>query len=251
MSPQTRPEVLASTPFPPPTPAVAQPPATPPRRHRRWPWIAGGAMVLLLMIGGAVVVSQTVLTHDLLSEDFTGGPGEFLEGSTEYNDFRWVDNAYEISAAVDDPAPATGFVWFARTAYSVEVSADITMVDDPEGDAAVGVSCLDDPNGNQHGYAFLVSDNEAALVRWDTEPLVLVSNISLHELPATPFRVQISCVPVESGVEITGSVDGDVILTEIDPDGLSTFRSAGLEFFAQHTGDAVRFDNVSAVVPEK
>lgn len=257
--PLTGPAAVAPgpTPFAPPDPtavAGARRPtaAVPPRRRRRWPWFVGGGIALLaLFTVGMVVVSEQLLTHDLLSEDFSEGAGQFFEGANEDYSVSVVDGGYEIRVLVDDPVPARSFAWFARTASSVEMSADVTSVHDPRGNSFVGISCLDEPFDNNHGYSYVVASEGQALGRWDgqVDGKMLAETDVGADWSSAPLHLEIRCVPDGSSVVITGLIDGVEQITFTDPDGLSTFKTGGIEFMAEHAGDAATFDNVVAVVP--
>jgi hypothetical protein len=240
-------------PFAPPVVIQFVPP--PPRRRRRW-WLWGGLITLALVVGvaGIVVLDRVVLTHHLLKAEFTSAADPFKSGETGDYRFGVVQGTYQIQSKIAPSSPAEAYAWFVRTAYNVDVSADVIAVEDPTGRAIVGVGCFDSPSDNDHGYVFLVGAQGYALMTADL-PLndVLATLDKNHEWPPGGQRLGISCSPTSpvgsTDVEVRGYINGTEVISAADAGGFDTYRSVVLYLATEQAGVSVRFDNVTATVP--
>jgi hypothetical protein len=126
------------------------------------------------------------LTHDLLHADFSVDAKPFVTRDFGAYTATVINGTYQIQARTTPSRPASSYTWFARTAYNVDVSADVIAVHENGGSAFVGVACLDEPNQNGHGYAFVVDasghglektnmPNGTSLAGGDGAPLVASS----------------------------------------------------------------------------
>lgn len=240
---------------PPMVPSGVSPPIEPVTQRRRfrarWIVLLAAAAVVALGAGTFLLVAldRTALRHDLVTADFDTSAAPFETGETaQFRAFR-EDGSYVIEATEAPDGPASSFAMFTRTAFDVTVAATVLEVVDDTDDAAVGVACMDLPETNGHGYIFAASDDEVALVRTDKDGWTTLLSEAHPTGSLSGRRLQISCHPTGSTVELTGSIDGNVVITTADEDGVTSFSAAMLVFHTFDAGDRVRFDDVDARVP--
>jgi hypothetical protein len=214
-------------------------------------WVGLGVVALAGIGLVGLALDETVLTHDLLHEDFSDGAGRFRVGTTSGYRFDVVDHAYAIESTTTPEYPARAFAWFARTAYNVDLSADVAAMADPSGQGGVGIGCFDDPTGNGHGYEFAVEKDTFLLLKDDDAGVDVLANVPATQgWPPAGHRLRITCSPSLSGdVTIHGYVDDAAVIDTVDLGGFGQYRSMVLLLHTDEAGVSVRFDNVTAVVP--
>jgi hypothetical protein len=237
-----------------PGPAVSGPdagsPQRPQRRRRR------RLVLVLAVVGGVAVVvavaaiaNRTVFTDRLLSADFRNGSDPFMTGATTGYRLDIVDGSYRIQSRIANPGPADSFANLARTAYAVDMSADVVAV---TGEVAFGVGCFHSPTA---GYDLLASPQQGvALVRRETESGANNRVIATDEQVAVPtanVQLRLSCANhfVGSGVSLKGYLNGRQVISGTDARGLDGFSVGALEFVTDAAGAEVRFGKAQAVVP--
>jgi hypothetical protein len=232
----------------PPPPPYAPPPDRP---SRAWMWwTAFGVTLGALTVGGMFVVDRTMLRHDLITADFEESAEPFVTGTNDEYSASLANGTYELRARVDPTSPTATFGMFTRTAYNVDIAVDIIDVEDPDDDNLVGVMCMDLPESNGHGYAFVVGPEGYAIKRTDQPELTLLaSSVEAPTWPIEDHRIGITCEPRPGKVLIGGYVDGTKMISAVDEDGFGTYRAGGMWFDTFTQGDYVRFDNVTARVP--
>lgn len=114
--------------------------------------VAGGVAIVVAV---GAIANRTVLTDRLLRADLGSGSGPFTTGATSGYNYDLVDGTCRIQSRIANPGPADSFANLARTAYAVDISADVVSV---TGQAAFGVGCFNSPTG---GYALLASHRRA------------------------------------------------------------------------------------------
>jgi hypothetical protein len=231
--------------------APAGSPQRPHRRRRRW-------LVLVVVVAAGVAIAvavgaianRTVLTDRLLSADFRDARGPFTTGATSGYTFDIVDGSYRIQSRIADPGPpAESFANLARTAYAVDMSAEVVSV---TRGVAFGVGCFHSPSA---GYALLVSTQDGvALVRRDTESGANNRVIATNEqvaVPAANVQLRLSCANhlAGSSVSLKGYLNGQQVISETDAHGLDGFSLGALEFSSDVAGGEVRFGDAEAAVP--
>ncbi len=247
-TPANTPSTLA-----PPTTTAIQPTPQPPKRWKRRLAIGGGITALVLVVAGVfgVVLDRTVLRHDLLAAEFDTSAGPFRTG--EQGDYRFslAGGAYRVEAALDPTGPGSAFAWFSRTAFNVDLAADVTAFTHAGPQTAVGIGCMDSPTENGHGYVFATGPIGDAITKPDRAgTTVLERGTRSEDWTPAGHRLRITCRPVGDGdIEVTGYIDGVAVLTAVDPNGYDTFQSALLVLYADDAGDSAQFDHVIAVVP--
>lgn len=221
-----------------------------PRRRRR-----RRLLLVLAVVGGVAIVvavgaiaNRTVFTDRLLSADFGSGSGPFTTGAVTGYHFDLVDGTYRIQSRIANPGPADSFANLARTAYAVDMSADVVSV---TGEVAFGVGCFNSPTA---GYALLASPPQGvALVRRDSESgannRVIATNEQLA-VPAANVQLRLSCANrlVGSSVSLKGYLNGQQVITGTDSDGLDGFSLGALEFMTEAAGAEVQFGKAEAAV---
>jgi hypothetical protein len=207
--------------------------------------VAGGVAIAVAV---GAIANRTVLTDRLLRADFREGSGPFTTGATTGYNYDLVDGTYRIQSRIANPGPADSFANLARTAYAVDISADVVSV---TGEVAFGVGCFNRPTA---GYALLASPPQGvALVRRDSESgannRVIATNEQLA-VPAANMQLRLSCDNhfVGSSVSLKGYLNGQQVITGTDAHGLDGFSVGALEFVTDAAGAEVRFDNAEAVV---
>jgi Protein of unknown function (DUF2510) len=231
--------------------APAGSPQRPHRRRRRW-------LVLVVVVAAGVAIAvavgaianRTVLTDRLLSADFRDGRGPFTTGATSGYNYDLVDGSYRIQSRIADPGPpAESFANLARTAYAVDMSAEVVSV---TRGVAFGVGCFHSPSA---GYAFLASTQDGvALVRRDTESGTNNRVIATNEqvaVPAANVQLRLSCANhlAGSSVSLKGYLNGRQVISGTDAHGLDGFSLGALEFSTDVAGGEVRFATAEAAVP--
>ncbi len=235
-----------------PGPAVwgspAGSPQRPQRRRRRLLLVLAVAGGVAIAVAVGAIANRTVFTDRLLSADFRDGSGPFTTGTTSGYNYDIVDGTYRIQSRIANPGPADSFANLARTAYAVDISADVVSA---SREFAFGVGCFHSPSA---GYAFLASTQHGvALVRTDTESgasnRVIVTNEQLA-VPAANVQLRLSCDNhlVGSSVSLKGYVNGQQVISGTDAHGLDGFSLGALEFSTDVAGAEVRFGRAEAVV---
>jgi hypothetical protein len=208
--------------------------------------VAGGVAIAVAV---GAIANRTVLTNRLLSADFRDGSGPFTTGTTSGYNYDIVDGTYRIQSRIANPGPADSFADFARTAYAVDMSAEVVSV---TREFAFGVGCFNSPSA---GYAFLAStQGGVALVRRDTESGAnnrVIATIEQVAVPAANVQLRLSCANhlVGSSVSLTGYLNGQRVIAGTDAHGLDGFSAGALEFSTDVAGGEVRFGRAQAVVP--
>jgi hypothetical protein len=233
-------------------PAVPTPqPPAPVRRRRRRAWIIGIGVVVVLAVAAIITVvsTNTVLTDHLLSVAFVSGSGRFSTGTTPDYSYDIYNGQYRIRSLTSDPGPGESAAPFARTAYSVDISADIVYVN---GDGAFGVGCF---HSGSQGYALLANPKGGvALVRRDLDSgannRVIATNDSIT-IPAANFQLQLSCADhlTGSSTDLKGFLNGQEVVSGTDSHGLDGFDQGTLELIATSAESEIRVASVKAVVP--
>ena len=209
--------------------------------------VAGLATIVL---GLAVVGANTVVDDRLLRADFRTGRGPFVTGVTPEINYDVVDGTYRIQSRTSEPGLATSLANFARTAYAVDMSADVVSV---TGDGVFGVGCQ---SNTDEAYLLLAGvDGGLALGRKDADrgpsnhTQILATNEEIR-VPATNVRLTLSCRSSLGGSAVTlrGYVDGREVIRGRDADGLDGFRQGVLAFDSSMAGAEVRFSRADAVV---
>lgn len=237
-----------------PTPLPPVPPTPPTRKRWKRRLAIGGGITVLVLVGAGVlslVLDRTLLRHDLLTAEFDTTPDPFRTGTQGEYRFSLVDGAYRIESAVTPTGPGSAFAWFTRTAFNVDLAADVTAFTHSSPQTAVGIGCMDSPAKNGHGYIFATGPAGDAITKADlTGTTVLGREDPSENWSPAGHRLRITCRPVGSGdIEVVGYIDGVEVLVAVDPDGYDSFRSALLVLYADDAGDAAQFDHVIAVVP--
>lgn len=237
-------------------PTLAGPPApgpdagSPKRRGRR------RLLLLLAVVGGVAIVlavgaiaNRTVFTDQLLSADFGNGSDPFMTGATAGYTFNVVGGMYRIQSRIADPGPAESTANLARTAYNLDMSAEVESV---TGEGAFGVGCFHSPT---MGYALMASPHQGvALVRRDLESRANNRVIAVNErlaVSAANVQLRLSCANqlVGSAVVLNGYLNGQQVINGTDAHGLDGFSVGALEFVTDSAGAEVRFAKAKAVVP--
>jgi hypothetical protein len=207
-----------------------------------------GGVAIVLAVGA--IANRTVFNDQLLSADFGNGSDPFMTGTTSGYDFDVVGGTYRIHSRIADPGPAESVANFARTAYNLDISAEVESV---TGKGAFGVGCYHSPTT---GYDLLASPQDGvALVRRDTESAandrVIVTNEQLA-VPAANVQLRLSCANqlVGSAVVLKGYLNGQQVISGTDANGLDGFSVGALEFVTDSAGVEVRFGKAEAVVPD-
>lgn len=241
----------------PPADSLEPTPPTPKGRHshrlRRNLLIALGVVVGVYIAFMAVAITtDVVLSNELLKADFQNGSAPFETGADDNYAYDIVDGKYQITSKTSDPGPTSSLAFFERTAYAVNMSAEIDSV---FGDGFFGVGCYSGEGGDDGGYLLLAStDGGVGLIKkvHAREPEVIAMNEEAT-VPASNVRLKLSCVNPVAGstVPLKGYVDGEEVINGSDPHGLDGFTVGGLEFAALSSGADVRFTSAEAVVSDK
>jgi hypothetical protein len=207
--------------------------------------VAGGVAIVVAV---GAIANRTVLTDRLLRADFGSGSGPFTTGATSGYNYDLVDGTCRIQSRIANPGPADSFANLARTAYAVDISADVVSV---TGQAAFGVGCFNSPTRGLRPAG--QPPQGVALVRRDLESgannRVIATNQQLA-VPAANVQLRLSCDNrlVGSSVSLKGYLNGQHVITGTDADGLDGFSVGALEFVTEAAGAEVRFDNAEAAV---
>lgn len=213
--------------------------------------------MLLLLLGVAIVLAagaianRTVLTNQLLSADFGNGSDPFMTGATAGYTFNVVDGTYRIQSRIAGPGPAESTANLARTAYNLDMSAEVKSV---TGEGAFGVGCFHSPT---MGYALMASPQQGVvLARRDLESRANNRVIAVNErlaVPAANVQLRLSCANqlVGSAVVLTGYLNGQQVISGTDAHGLDGFSVGALDFVTDSAGAEVRFAKAKADVPTR
>lgn len=220
-----------------------------------WGWIliglgcvAGAFMAMLIVFS-----VNLALTHDLVHEDFSTSEGAFGSGSNQTHSFAVEDGAYVITSLIDDAGAGFAYANLARKAYAL--TADVDVVDVPEGATAfLGLGCASPAAADGYYLTLGATGTGAILSRLNEgnlgSPTILAIDESADVGPIRHMRLECVQVPFTDAVEVTGFVNGQLILTGRDEQGLDGFDSVVLHFAAADAGAQAVFDNVDVVVPE-
>ena len=225
-----------------------------PRGRRRWRLVKWAAIgVVAVAVGGSFLagVNDTVLTHDLLDADFESGAQPFSTGEHFGTRSDVVDGTYRMQRVERDVGSVSSAAPFARTAYNVHLSADVVQVDLGDEPGGVGLACVD--GGRHAGYALFAGNGQDLVIRrFDDNGEIDLASDEMR-LPATPYRLTLSCSisrPGSDRVIVTGSLNGREVLRADDPNGIYGYSGMRLMLASDIAPVTVRFDNVTAVVPE-
>ncbi len=233
--------------LPPPSPAARVVPPAPGRRPRtRW---MIGVVVGVAVLGLLVVGLDQVLTHDLLSEDFSEDDGRFFAGEIEDYRSEVRDGRYRLTATTSSPElPLESFGFFARTAHNVDIHADIAALDAPG--ATVGLECAHSAGDGRAGARYLFTASTVG----DGYTLELVTGTLadarvLETAPGPALeagqRIGLRC----NDGAVTGLVDDTPVIIVNEPI-FGSSEAVALVFGPHEEGDWIEFDEVTAVVPE-
>lgn len=235
-----------------PAPATQKGPR--PHRLRRNLLIALAVVVAIYIVFMVVAITtDVVFKNELLSADFRKGSEPFLTDSNADYTYGIVDATYQIKTKIADQGPASSLAFFNRTAYAVNMSADVESV---SGDGLFGVGCYSGEDELKGGY-LLLAHTDGGVVLLKTVPPDEVELIAENEEAAVPtnnVRIMLSCTnPVLTGssVPLAGYINGEEVIRATDEDGLDGFTVGGLEFLGQTSGAEVRFTRADAVVSDK
>jgi hypothetical protein len=243
---------------PEPVPAVVLPPpgapfeADPARHRRRRKVVLVATVVGAIALGVAVlaVVNRTVLTDRLLSANFAKGRGPFTTGTSPDYNFALVDGTYRIRSRTGNPDPAQSLANFARTAYDVDMSAEVVSLSQ---ELYVGVGCF---TSEETGYVLLAAPGNGVTLgsvdrrTGSNNGLRVIATNQQVAMPSSNFSLQLSCDDslLGSSVSLKGYINGQQVVDGTDPHGLSGFRLGSLQFAATTAGGEVRFTRADAVV---
>ena len=207
-----------------------------------------GGVAIVLAVGA--IANRTVFNDQLLSSDFGNGSDPFMTGATAGYNFKVVGGMYRIQSRIGDPGPAESFANLARTAYNLDISAEVESV---TGEGAFGVGCFHSPTT---GYALMASPQQGvALIRRDLESRANNRVIAINErqaVPAANVQLRLSCANqlVGSAVALKGYLNGQQVISGTDAHGLDGFSVGALDFVTDTAGAEVRFGKAEAVVPD-
>ncbi len=243
------------------------------RSYRRWragtiarpifawtfAWIAV-VSAALAGVAGIVLYDdlKKAVTNELINVDFREEVAPFNIGENSVASFDHPDGTYRITVK-EASATASSVGEFIRTAYAVGVRVDV--VEMTSDGTAVGAACLGPAEGGKGpaGYAFLVEPGGVfVLGRLNPSRRIDFLKQDTDERIETVKRVSIECLPKDIGpafggstdVTVTGYANGLEVATTEDQDGYYTYVYAGLYVVAEQTGSEVRFERVSARVPD-
>lgn len=110
-----------------------------PHRLRRILLIALAAVVVIYVVFMFVAItSNVVFQNELITADFRNGSEPFLTDSNANYTYGIIDATYQIKTKIADQGPASSLASFNRTAYAVNMSADVESV---SGQGLFGVGC--------------------------------------------------------------------------------------------------------------
>jgi len=244
------------TPYPSPSPLPN--PARSKKGIPPWVWILVGLGALsLLAVGGLVVLGlNQALTHDLLKADFEKTAEPFHIGTQAGVEYGLVDGAYSIRQTESGSHVSVSFGEFRRPAYVVDLRSDVVAVAGQPLPTSVGLGCYNrkDP---PDGYVLLAAPDgsKAAIGRRAAggRDVTVLATYTAPTGTAQPVTLlELRCAidsPLGSGMHMTGSINGNVVVTASDSIGIGEFTGAALVMVADQLGAETRFDNVTATVP--
>jgi hypothetical protein len=216
--------------------------------------IAASALALAAAgMGIFAIGADRVLTHDLLSADFTEGDDTFKSGATAEYALDQGDGSYRLASTTEPTSPLVTFGWFARTASYVDIQATIVEVeaDDP----AIGIECVHKAtSGANAGYAFIYIPGDGYVLAEanGADNGVDVIESVRGEPPRAGQHIGISCgvaSPLPGATtKIAGGIDGTVLIQTTD-DAYESFAATALLFWPSDANEWIRFDDVTAEVP--
>jgi hypothetical protein len=208
----------------------------PPRRARRWVWIAAavvGAVVAVLLVG--VGLDQALRDVGTYRADLTAGRGDFVAKDIGSGSTRYRGDGYHL--LVRDPEtwlPSGVKAPSAMRSMSVEVAATTRR---SAVRAAFGPFCWRDPT---HGYGFVVDsagDQELVVVQgsYRQQDVSLIASAA-GTTRGVPARLTLSCSITGSllpeTIRLVGYVGDTRTIAATTDVVVSTFRYSG---FAGHT----------------
>jgi hypothetical protein len=201
----------------------------------------------------ATTSTPAPVKQKLLSATFTKGAGVFHTGSTR--DFRYAvrDGVYVMTSTTSKGGMAKSYGEFSRTAYTVDLSADVVDVQKATLDGLVGIACMDARALN--GVMVLTSVDGATgvvmpVVKGDPQDPILswteqVASVPLLSLRLSTDVTSSSRTRATVRVWVNGSpVPGTGTMT-----GFKGCSGAVLTLLVEKKGASVGFDNVLATVP--
>jgi hypothetical protein len=210
-------------------------------------------VVIYIAFMAVAITTDVVFKNELLSADFRDGSEPFLADSNANYTYGIVDGAYQIEAKTADQGPASSLAFFERTAYAVNMSADVESV---SGDGLFGVGCYSGEEELKGGYLLLAHTGGGVLLLKTVPPdeVELIAENEKATVPTSNVRIMLSCsnpVLTGSSVPLAGYINGEEVIMATDEDGLDGFSVGGLEFLGQTAGAEVRFTRALAVVSDK
>jgi hypothetical protein len=193
------------------------------------------------------------LTHRLLEEDFTTGPGVFHIGTTP--DFRYAvkDGVYVITATSKEGGIAQSYGEFARTAYVIDTTATVLGAEELDLNTAVGIGCFDE--AGKYGLALLMNadSSSGALIRLRNgrpDKSELTSWTTMDVEPVRTLRLLVAiAAPTGDDVALTAWVNGDEVMST-STDGFNGCAGTMLFLIASERGTSIGYDDVVATVPD-
>ncbi|HET9722246.1 MAG TPA: hypothetical protein VFR44_00210 [Actinomycetota bacterium] len=235
------------------------------RSYRRWregdirtPKFAWSCAATWLVWIGLSVWASIAFPDQLIDVDFANGLEPFVEGSYEHGDAEHVEGTYRITNARTDVF-AQSFGDLPRPVNAVGVRAEFERLSEPG--TQVGVRCMGPSNDGTVpiGYGFFAEPGGGyALMLFTPDEAV-----TLQEGDDAPFealdRVSITCEPTgiaavvggSSDVRVTGSANGEQVVSVTDHDGVTEYTAVALVMGGDRFSAEVRFTRVSARVPDE
>ncbi|MFC6238071.1 hypothetical protein [Longivirga aurantiaca] len=203
----------------------------------------------------ATPVDRDPLTHKLLAEDFSQGPGVFHVGDLNGYTYAVKDGAYVITATSKPSGPAETYGEYARVAYAIDSSVDVVGAASAGTKTAVGIACFDAAGENGLMMLAAADGSGGAYLRFvngvpDAEPLAewgasLTSGAAVTSLR---FLAAISN-PLNDDVRLSGWVNGVAVPASPETDKFEGCAGMVLLLMAPTKGVSVSFDNARAIVP--
>ena len=197
------------------------------------------------------ITTDVVFKNELLTADFRKGSEPFQTDANANYTYGIVDATYQIKTKIADQGPASSLAFFNRTAYAVNMSADVESV---SGEGLFGVGCYSGEEELKGGY-LLLAHTDGGVVLLKTVPPDEVELIDENEgttVPTSNVRIKLSCTnPLRrSSAALAGYINGEEVIKATDNGGLDGFTVGGLEFLGQTPDAEVRFTRADAVVSD-
>jgi hypothetical protein len=214
--------------------------------------IVGTALWALVTVVVVILAftAGNAFSSRLLRADFRTGSRPFSTGVTPEVNYDLVDGTYRIQSRTSESGLVSSVAYFARTAYVVDMSAQVVSA---SGNSVFGVGCL---SSEHDGYYLLAATGGGvALGRKDEESdsndrTRLIAANEGAAVPANDVELRLSCSNslVGSSVTLTGYVNGREVIQGTDSQGRDGFRMGALVFDSSTSGAEVRFSRADAVV---